>query len=173
MPEFLAFLGGLVIVSLTLRDVFYTVVVPGESRGPLRIVRRVTAVILRVTRHASAAECGLGVSLAPLVLVVSFVTWMVSLVLGFGLMTFALGAWFDPVLDSFSQAVYVAGSGVVTIGLSETDATGPARWVALAAGFCGLAVMTLAVTYLLEVQASVAQRDAGIVRLDTSAGSPP
>ena len=53
------------------------------------------------------------------------------------------------------------------------DRTGMARWVVLAAGFCGLAVMTMAVTYLLEVQSSVSKRDIGIIKLNTSAGEPP
>ena len=33
--------------------------------------------------------------------------------------------------------------------------------------------MTMAVTYLLEVQGSVSQRDIGIIKLNTSAGEPP
>lgn len=33
--------------------------------------------------------------------------------------------------------------------------------------------MTMAVTYLLEVQASIARRDTGIIKLNTSAGDPP
>ena len=47
-------------------------------------------------------------------------------------------------------------------------ATGPrAAGSSSAAGFCGLAVMTMAVTYLLEVQGSVSQRDIGIIKLNT------
>jgi hypothetical protein len=45
--------------------------------------------------------------------------------------------------------------------------------VILAAGFCGLAVMTMAVTYLLEVQNSIDRRDTGIMKLNPSAGDPP
>ena len=33
--------------------------------------------------------------------------------------------------------------------------------------------MTMAVTYLLEVQSSIARRDTGILKLNTSAGEPP
>jgi hypothetical protein len=33
--------------------------------------------------------------------------------------------------------------------------------------------MTMAVTYLLEVQSSIARRDTGIIKLNTSAGQPP
>jgi hypothetical protein len=61
----------------------------------------------------------------------------------------------------------------VTIGVSEENALGFGRWIILAAGFCGLGVMTMAVTYLLEVQSSVSKRDIGIIKLNTSAGEPP
>ena len=33
--------------------------------------------------------------------------------------------------------------------------------------------MTMAVTYLLEVQSSISRRDIGIIKLNTSAGEPP
>ena len=79
---------------------------------------------------------------------------------------------FQPPLKSFLDAVYIVGSSLVTVGLSQTNPAGTARWVVLGAGFCGLAVMTMAVTYLLEVQSSVARRDTGIIKLNTSAGQP-
>jgi hypothetical protein len=98
---------------------------------------------------------------------------MALLGVAFGLMTYALRTSFSPGVKGFGQAIYVAGSALVTIGLSQISAAGLARWVVLAAGFCGLAVMTMAVTYLLEVQQSVARRDTGIIKLNTSAGQPP
>jgi hypothetical protein len=45
--------------------------------------------------------------------------------------------------------------------------------VVTGAAFCGLAVITLAVTYLLEVQTSISERDTGIFKLKTAAGDPP
>jgi hypothetical protein len=59
------------------------------------------------------------------------------------------------------------------VGLSESNPFGAGRWIILAAGFCGLGVMTMAVTYLLEVQSGISTRDAGIIKLNTSAGDPP
>jgi hypothetical protein len=67
----------------------------------------------------------------------------------------------------------VAGTGLLTLGLGGESISGLARWIMLSAGFCGLAVMTMAVTYLLEVQGSIAQRDAGILKLTTTSGEPP
>jgi hypothetical protein len=107
------------------------------------------------------------------VLVLCFITWMLLLGLGFGLMAYASRTHFQPPLRSIPDAIYMVGSSIVTIGVSEEDALGFGRWIVLAAGFCGLAVMTMAVTYLLEVQSSVSKRDIGIIKLNTTAGEPP
>ncbi len=169
----LELLAGLACAVLTLRDVFETAVVPGQGHGALKIARRVTFATLPIWRQRKSSGGGISTSFAPFVLVASFVLWMLLLTVGFGLMAHALADSFKPALPSLPQALYVAGSGLVTVGLSETDAMGGARWVVMGAGFCGMAVMTLAVTYLLEVQASIADRDAGIFKLKTSAGEPP
>ena len=41
-------IAGIVLVVFALRDVFDTVVVPGESRGALRVARRLLAIMLPV-----------------------------------------------------------------------------------------------------------------------------
>jgi hypothetical protein len=88
-------------------------------------------------------------------------------------MSYAARSDFEPPLRSFFDGVYIVGSSLVTVGLAASNPFGLARWIVLAAGFCGLAVMTMAVTYLLEVQSSVSKRDIGIIKLNTSAGEPP
>jgi hypothetical protein len=164
---------GIALAALTLRDVFDTVVVPGSSHASLRIARRLVRLLLPLWKLTRRKGQGLSTTFAPVILVSSFVLWMLFLDIAFALMALALGPWFTPPVASFPQAMFVVGSGLVTVGLAETDATGGARWVILAAGFCGLAVMTMAVTYLLEVQTAIARRDAGILKLKTSAGEPP
>src|SRR6476661_3629117 len=171
--DLLFFLLGLVLAGLTLRDVFETVIVPGGSRASLRIGRRLVSLLLPVWKAMRGRRRGLSGSFAPLVLVLCFVIWMAILALAFGLMSYAVRADFDPPLRSFFDAVYIVGSSLVTVGLAESNPAGGARWVVLGAGFCGLAVMTMAVTYLLEVQSSVERRDTGIIKLNTSAGEPP
>jgi hypothetical protein len=167
------FLVGLAIAAMTLRDVFDTVVVPGESRASLHVARRMVGLLLPVWKAMRGRRKGLSTTFAPLILVSSFALWMLLLDLAFGLMAHALGTSFVPPLKDLPEAMFVVGTGLVTIGLSGTDAAGAARWVVLAAGFCGLAVMTMAVTYLLEVQSAIGRRDTGILKLKTSAGEPP
>lgn len=164
---------GFVLAWLTLRDVFDTVVVPGGSRASLQVTRRVGRILLTIWKSVRGTRYGITFSFAPLVLVSSFIIWMSLLAIAFGLMIYALGTRFRPPVTTFGDAVYEAGTALVTVGLSPHFPAGAGRWVVLAAGFCGLAVMTMAVTYLLEVQNSITRRDIGIIKINTSAGHPP
>lgn len=166
----LEFAAGFALAALTLHDVFDTAVVPGESRGPLRLSRRLTRLGLPVSRRGGK---GIGPSFAPTVLVAAFVGWMLLLLLAFGSMSHALRGSFEPPLRSFGDALYRAGGAMTTMGLGRVDASGAAAAVAVASGFCSLAVMTLAVTYLLEVQSNIAQRDTGVLKMVLTAGQPP
>ena len=171
--DLILFLVGLVLAAMTLRDVFDTVVVPGGSRASLRVAHRLVWLMLPLWKHARGRRRGLSTTFAPLILVSSFIVWMVLLGIAFGLMAFSFRSDFDPPLHGFFDAVYIVGSSLVTVGMTQINPAGTARWIALGAGFCGLAVMTMAVTYLLEVQSSVSRRDTGIFKLNTSAGEPP
>ena len=166
-------LAGVVLAWLTLRDVFDTVVVPGGSRASLQVTRRIGGVLLFAYKLVRGRKRGISSTFAPLVLVSSFVIWMALLALAFGLMAYAARTQFSPPLRGFGSAVYEAGSALVTVGLSSNTPQGVGRWIILASGFCGLAVMTMAVTYLLEVQSSISRRDTGIIKLNTAAGEPP
>jgi hypothetical protein len=166
-------IAGAVLAWLTLRDVFDTVVVPGASKAILQVTRRLGSVLLAIYKLVRGRGRGVSSAFAPLVLVSSFVIWMSLLAMAFGLMTYGARAYFQPPLRSFGDAVYEAGGALLTIGLSPHYPAGPGRWIELGGGFCGLAVITMAVTYLLEVQSSITRRDIGIIKLNTSAGDPP
>ena len=165
--------AGLILVGMTIADVFETVVAPGGSQASLRVVRRLVFLLLPVWKGVRGKERGISGLFAPVVMVASFVVWVCLLTLGFAMLAYAARADFSPPPADFWDTIYFAGASIVTIGLSETDATGAARWVVLCAGFCGLAAITLAVTYLLMVQNNVARRDTGILKLNTTAGEPP
>jgi hypothetical protein len=164
---------GIALAWLTLRDVFDTVVVPGGSRASLQVTRRIGRTLLPLWKAVRGRRRGISHAFAPVVLVSSFVIWMSLLALAFGLMAYSVRGHFEPHLESLPEAVFMAGSAIVTIGLTGENVLGIGRWIILAGGFCGLAVMTMAVTYLLEVQGSISRRDTGIIKLNTSAGQPP
>jgi hypothetical protein len=171
--DLIFFFAGLLLASFTLRDVFDTVVVPGGSRASLRVAHRLRVALLPLWKSFRGRRRGISGAFAPVILVSSFIIWMSFLALGFGLMAYAARNHFQPPLRSFGDAVYLVGSALVTVGLSESNPFGTGRWIILAAGFCGLGVMTMAVTYLLEVQSGISRRDTGIIKLNTSAGDPP
>ena len=171
--DILLLMLGIAVAWLTLRDVFDTVVVPGGSRASLQVTRRIGRLLLPLWKTVRGRRRGISHAFAPLVLVSSFVIWMSLLAFAFGLMAYATRTHFVPEIESLPEAVFMAGSAIVTIGLTGENVLGAGRWVILAGGFCGLAVMTMAVTYLLEVQNSIARRDIGIIKLNTSAGQPP
>jgi hypothetical protein len=164
-------LAGIALAYLALCDLFDTVITPGQSHAPLHVSRRLVFAALPVWKRLRHRP--IGVNFAPLVLVAAFVIWMLLLVLAFGLMMHALADWFSPRVQGFAQALYFAGACMVTTGIGNTVPHGPAAFVSIAAGFCGLASMTLAVTYLLEVQSNIAHRDAGVLKITTSSGEPP
>ena len=171
--DILLFLVGLALALLTLMDVFETVIVPGGSRASLKVAKRLVWVLLPVWKGVRGSRHGLSSTFAPLILVLCFTIWITLLALSFGLMAYAIRSDFQPPLRSVPDAIYMVGSSIVTIGVSEENALDGGRWLVLAAGFCGLGVMTMAVTYLLEVQGSISKRDIGIIKLNTSAGEPP
>ena len=171
--DLVLFAIGLALAVMTLLDVFETVVVPGGSRASLRVAKRLVWVLLPLWKAVRGRRHGLSGTFAPLILVLCFIIWMALLAFGFGLMAYGARTHFQPPLQGVAQSVYMVGSSIVTIGMSEENAIGFGRWIVLGAGFCGLAVMTMAVTYLLEVQGSVSKRDIGIIKLNTSAGEPP
>jgi len=171
--DIIFFPAGVILAWLTLRDVFETVVVPGGSRASLQVTRRIGRLLLTLYKLARGPRRGISSTFAPLVLVSSFVIWMTLLAIAFGLTAYGARSHFNPPITSFADAIYEAGGALLTIGLSPHYPGGTGRWIILAAGFCGLAVITMAVTYLLEVQSSITRRDIGIIKLNTSAGDPP
>jgi hypothetical protein len=95
------------------------------------------------------------------------------LILGFGLLLHALGNELTPQLKTVDQAFYLAGSSVVTLGVSEIDAHGAARWVILTAGISGFGVITAVISFVTQLQAGLHQRETGVLTLCGMAGGPP
>ena len=166
--------SGLAVV--TMLDVFDTVVVPGFTQGWLQAARRVQRVSLPLWRRRAKQLEGpprIDRGLAPFIFIVTFVLWLALLVLGFGLIAFGLRDDYRPAIRSLPDGLFAAGSAIVTIGESGHSAVGVARWTTIVSGFSGLAVMTMAITYILEVQSGLQRRDSALVKLSTTAGRPP
>jgi hypothetical protein len=169
--QILEAIAGLVLAVMTLRDVFDTVVVPGRSGSSLKLSRRFVFGALALWKAVRRGP--IGTEFAPVVLVASFAAWMLLLVLAFACMVLSAANSFSPAPTSFGEAMYIAASAMSTTGTGDREVEGVAAFITAAAGFTGLAVMTLAVTYLLEVQGNIAARDKGVLQMTTAAGDPP
>lgn len=169
----LEFLLGLVIAAATLWDVFTTVLVPGRPpgwRGIAGLVLAGALPIWRRTRSTGNVRYH-HVLFAPVLLLLAFLSWMLLLLAGFGLMIHAVGTLFEPPLNSFAQALYVAGCSIMTLGVSEVDAHGPARWIIVAASFAGMTTVTVTVTFILQIQSALQHRETAVLALSVVSGS--
>lgn len=169
--------AGLAIIAVTLADVFATILVPGPSTGLLRIGARVGRLTLPLGRALSRWTQGPGHrpsnSFAPLIFLLSFTTWMLLLLLGFALLFLFVRQDFTPALGGIDDALYFAGSSLLTLGVSEVDAHGAARWLILAAALSGFAVISATITFMLQIQSALHQRETRVLSLGSLAGTPP
>ena len=177
LPDGLELLLGLVLVVATLVDVFVSILMPGVTVGSASIASLAQTVSVPVWRHAvrrgrSGGRARLANVFAPMLLAFAFSAWLLLLIVGFGLMFHACSGLFEPRLDALDQAVYVAGSSVLTLGVSEVDAHGLARWLILLAALSGFSIITASVTFILQVQSALQQREQLVLTLAGLAGRP-
>jgi hypothetical protein len=171
---------GLVIVAAVLWDVFQTVVVPRPSPGRFRIARNLTRLSWRGTRAIALRienprrRDGLIGAFAPFLVLLLLVVWVGVLVVGFGLLFFALRDEIAPSPVSLTEAIYAAGTALFTIGFGDyVPIATPARVLSLVAAGTGLGIVALVVTYLFSLYGAFQRREVHVVMLDARAGAPP
>ena len=103
--EFLLFAIGILLATMTLLDVFETVVVPGGSRASLKVAKRLVWILLPMWKAVRGKRHGLSGAFAPSVLVLCFIVWMAFLAIGFGLMAYAARSDFEPPLRSLFDGI--------------------------------------------------------------------
>jgi hypothetical protein len=173
----LEFVIGAVIAATTLVDVFGSILVPGPASSPLRMVGRMRQFSLPVWRWMSSRGTGrrrrLSNTFAPLLFSLAFISWLLLLCLGFGLMLHACAAFFAPPLHSFGQALYVAGAYLLTVGTNEVAPQGLMRALLLFGALAGFGVITATITFILEIQRDLHEREKGVLKLSGLSGNPP
>ena len=178
--EVLLVLLGLLLLSVTLSDVFETIVVPRPTPGWFRIGQYLVRGSWRVVRafagpgpdRSPAAERTLGL-FAPAATILLLVAWLVALFVAFGLILFGLRDQLEPQPPNLGTAIYFSASSVLTIGYGDIVATGTlARIAVVAAAVCGLGIVALVVTFLFSLYGSYQRREAPVVLLQAKAGSP-
>ncbi|GAC1506137.1 MAG: hypothetical protein NVS1B14_11520 [Vulcanimicrobiaceae bacterium] len=164
-------LGALLIWS-TLRDVFQSVIVPRAANQRLRIscflnrgLWRIWPTIGMRMDDDERREDFFG-TFAPFALVALLGTWVVTLIVGYGLLFYAIGAQIAPQPVNLWTAIYFAGTTLLTIGYGDyTGQTGLAHFVSLAAGISGLSVVAVVTAFLFAVFGSFQRREVFVTYL--------
>jgi Ion channel len=177
--EPIAFAAGLFLLSLTFWDLFQTVVVPRPTPGWFRIGRylvRGSWRVLRAIRDGRSdrtldRELGLFAPAATLALLIA---WLFGLILGYGLLLYAIRDELRPVPEDFGSALYFAATSVLTLGFGDIVADGTAaRFIAAIGAISGLGAVALVVTFLFSLYNNFQRREVQVVALQAAAGAPP
>jgi Ion channel len=165
-------LGGAAVVVLVLADVVATTLTIGTGAGPLtrRVLGPAWRVLLRLHRRDSTSAW---LSTAGTVLLMTTVLIWVALLWGGWTLVYLS----DPgsLVDAATgrpvgglDVLYYAGFTVFTLGVGDVVATTPGwRVLTAGAGFSGLFLVTLAITYLLSVVSAVVSRRTVAVQIHT------
>jgi hypothetical protein len=173
-------LAGLLLLALVLWDIFETIVVPRPTPSRLRLARHTVPPAWRLWRAIGlryrtglARDAFLGF-FAPGAAILLLLMWLVVLILGYALVLFALRGDLRPPPTTLTEAVYFAGSSVLTLGYGDIVADGQAaRLVVLLAAVSGLGTVALVITFLFSLFGSYQRREVLVVTLAARAKSPP
>lgn len=184
-----ALIVGLVCILTVLLDAFQTMILPRRPQGRFRITRlffiltwRPWHAIARRIQSPKARDTFYSIY-GPLSLPLLLGVWALGLVLGYGLIYFALGTPFsDPMFSAsvpttashLRTDLYVSGTTLFTLGLGDVI---PQRMIAralviLESGM-GLGFVAVVIGYLPVLYGAFSRREVSIALLDARAGSPP
>jgi hypothetical protein len=177
--EPVAFAVGSFLLALTFWDLFETVVVPRPTPGWFRIGRYVIRGSWRALRAIPDGRPGrsydrlLGL-FAPAATIALLASWLIALIVGYGLVLYALRDELRPVPPDLGSAMYFAATSLLTLGFGDILAVGaPARVIITIAAMSGLGVVALVVTFLFSLYGSYQRREIQVVALQAAAGAPP
>jgi len=178
-----ALIAGIACLFAILFDAFKTIILPRRATGRFRITR--IFYILTWSPWVFLAERigdlrkreGLFSYYGPLSLIVLLMVWAAGMVLGFGLILYALGS---PVHDSLARAgdfrsdLYYSGTTIFTLGLGDLTPTTPsARALTILGAGTGLGFLAVVMGYFPVLYGAFSRREVSISLLDARAGSPP
>ncbi|MGI2905693.1 potassium channel family protein [Tolypothrix sp. VBCCA 56010] len=168
---------GILIIVIVAFDVFQVVIVPRRSPRTFRI----SALLIRLfwfpwrqlSLHVGKRQEYLFGIFAPLSLMLLLTVWVIALIVGYGLILYALQDSIQPAIRDFGTALYLAGTSLFTLGFGDFVGIGMARVVMLAAAGSGLAVMSLVIAFLFSLYSSLQHREVFVNLIEARAGSPP
>ena len=177
--EAVALVLGIFLLVLTFWDLFETIVVPRPTPGWFRIGRYLVRGswrglrAIRDGRPDRSYDRVLGL-FAPAATMALLAAWLIALIIGYGLVIYALRDELQPVPQDLGTAMYFAATSILTIGFGDIVAVGtPARIIIVTGAVSGLGAVALVVTFLFSLYGSYQRREIQVVALQAAAGAPP
>lgn len=160
--------GGLLLIGLVVLDVFLTVLYPRLGTGVLapRLARMTWWLFLRVSRPLGERRRDVMSFCGPVILGVLVLVWGLGLTLGTALVIHpvlgtSVRASSGPTPTDFITAMYAGGSSVAIVGASNfTPQTGAFRFFYLLNSLVGMSVLSLTLTYLMQIYSALHRRNA-------------
>ena len=170
LPQFVAFLAGLLLILTALLSAVKTFVLPRSAPDPIarmvfRTLRRLFELAMHRLRTYRARDAVMAFY-APLALLALLPTWLAMIITGYAAMYWALGdgTWY--------QSFVISGSSLLTLGFAGAEG-----WVnlllILSEATLGLIMVAILIAYLPTIYAAFARREAAVSMLEVRAGSPP
>lgn len=177
----LAGLAGFALIATVLWDAFETIVLPRRAGRRFRLTRyfylltwRPWSAVLRRWPNSDGRERSLSYY-GPLSLLLLLAVWAIGLVVGFGLLQWALASTASGSDRlSLGTSLYFSGTTFFTLGLGDVvPHTAASRLVEVLEAGSGLSFLALVIGYLPILYQAFSQREQRIALLDARAGSPP
>jgi hypothetical protein len=168
-------LAGVLLVLLTLVDIFFTVLFPASGHGPLRRpMTRMTWYVFRTLarRLPGRRRRDVLAYIGPVLVGLSIAVWPVLLIAGWAMIYYpALGtgvvATGGPTSRDWGTALYFSGFSLTTLGTGDLVPAGALwRWVCVTEAAVGFAVVSIVTTYFLSLYGAIVQRKTFAAGLD-------
>lgn len=174
--------AGILLVAITLNDVFQSAIVPravGRRFRPSFFAWRWgwqlwPALAWKIYAANDERRENLLAAFAPGMLIVLLLMWAALLVFGFGAIFYGLRAGMAPPVGSLGAAAYFAGTSLTTVGFGDVVGRSAAtRLLSVVAGGTGLGLFSIITAYLFALFGSFQTREAFVVMLGARTGTPP
>lgn len=178
----LALIAGILCLWIVLLDAFQTIIMPRRAVGRFRLTNlfymatwQPWAFLAKRVPSPRKRETAFSFY-GPLSLILLLVVWAATMVLGFGLMFYALGSPFHDTANQpgFRSDLYVSGTTLFTLGLGDVIPAGQfVRWLIILESGTGLGFLAVVMGYFPVLYSAFSRREVSIALLDARAGSPP